>query len=224
MIYYRLRTKAHANKRAGRRNDPSPLHFRAEVTRGDDKCCRGGGWCWQQRYCALWAKPTCHRSRNLSPACSDIDPQPRRCTPAPWSSLKNPSGRRNWDRNNWNQVPLSLKSLCYCARNSAARKHSSPDDAGHFPWHAKCVKVCHIPSNPLYSQTGQGCREVKLSPGPTRSSAHFCAAVSSVCASLCLGTGESRAGRRMWFSGKLSMRTRLCTGGKRLGISNSGFM
>lgn len=42
--------------------------------------------------------------------------------------------------------------------------------------------------------------EAKLPPGPgSGSCAHFCAAASWVCASLRLGTGESGAGRRMWF-------------------------
>lgn len=148
-------TDKSTRKQAGRRNDPSPLRFRAEVTRGDDKCW-SGWWCGQQRYCALWAKPTCHRSRNLRPACSDRDPQPRRCTPAPWSSLKTQVGEGTGIEMTGIRS-RSLKSLCSCARNSAARQHSSPDNVGHFPWHAKCGKVCHIPSNPLCLETGQGC-------------------------------------------------------------------
>lgn len=46
---------------------------------------------------------------------------------------------------------------------------------------------------------------------PARCAAHPCAAVASVRASLRLGTGESRAARRMWFSLGLSMRTGVCT-------------
>lgn len=120
------------------------LLFRAEVTRR---------WQVEERVlvvAALWAKPTCHRSRNQRPACSDRDPQPRRCTPAPWSSLQSKVGEEPGLENDWIHVPSSLflflfKSLCYCALNSAARQRSSPDNARHFPCHAKCVKVCHVP-------------------------------------------------------------------------------
>lgn len=61
--------------------------------------------------------------------------------------LSKPKWERSRDRNDWNQVSLcppntspllllslSVKSLCYCVLNSAARQHGSPpDNAGHFP-------------------------------------------------------------------------------------------
>lgn len=74
VIHDRLRTKAHA-KRAGK-----AWRWGEELTGGGSSS--GWWWCWG------WRNLTCHRSRNLRPACSDRDPQPRRCTPAPWSSLK----------------------------------------------------------------------------------------------------------------------------------------
>lgn len=139
--------------------------------------------------------------------------------------LSKPKWERNRDRNDWNQVPsslclcvsLSLWSLCYYALNSAARQQSSTGNAGHFP--VSC-KVCQsFPYHPLthcaVKRVKPGEVEVQLSPGPARNGAHFCAAVPSVWASPCLGTGESRAGRRMWFSGRVSMRNGLCIGEKR---------
>ena len=65
-------------------------------------------------------------------------------------------------------------------------------------------KVCQsLPCSPLThgaQRRVEAVEEAKLPPGPgSGSCAHFCAAASWVCASLRLGTGESGAGRRMWF-------------------------
>ncbi|KAG7225728.1 hypothetical protein INR49_012314 [Caranx melampygus] len=56
-----------------------------------------------------------------------------------------------------------------------------------------------FPSNPLCRGTGQGCRDVELTPGQASGAVRISVlrSSSSVCASLCLGTGESRVGRRI---------------------------
>lgn len=165
-------------------------------------------WWWQRR-CNRGAKRTCHRSRNPRPACSDRDPRPRRCTPAPWSSLKAEVGEQAGIEMNGEQVPRSVKSLCYCALSSAARQHGSPDDAGHFPCHAKCVKVGHIRSEtPRREAVKLG--GARISPLRRPQCAHLSA------------VAPERAERAdaCGFHKRPRVRTGLCTGLERWGVTN----
>lgn len=76
-------------------------------------------------------------------------------------------------------------------------------------------KLSMSPSNPWCPGTGRGCRDAELTPGQASGAVRISvlrSCSSSVCASLSLGTGESRVGRRMWFSGRRSMRSGLRTG------------
>lgn len=68
-------------------------------------------------------KRTCRRSRNPRPACSDKDPQPRRCTPAPGSCLK--AAEREETEQKWlglgSPPLLSTVFLCSLFSRSATR-------------------------------------------------------------------------------------------------------
>lgn len=139
---------------------------------------------------------TCHRSRNLRPACSDTEPRPRRCTPAPWSSLTAKVGiqiHRNQDPLPPSPPPFSLPSLCYCAPSSAARQHGSRISDERPPPHAKCVKVGHFLPKAPQRRPGRSCwRDGGANAGwGSARCAFLCCCASSVRISpLCSGSGE----------------------------------
>lgn len=140
--------------------------------------------------------------------------------------LSKPTWERILDRNDWNQVPssLSLSSLCVIVLSiqplgSAALQTTR--GISHVTQSVSKFAIFPLTHCAERRQRAAG-GEVKLPPGLPRSRAHVgaaaaaaAAAVSSACASLCLGTGESGAGRRMWFSGRRSMRSGLCAGEER---------
>lgn len=109
-----------------------------------------------------------------------------------------------------NRVPPSLLSallllLSIQPLGSAALQttHGVPHDVPSVP------KLAIF--TPCHRAEGRVRAAAAAKRSPARCAAHPCAAVASVRASLRLGTGESRAGRRMWFSLGPSMRTGVCT-------------